>query len=110
MTENAEGKVTTEARGHLWLMGLDRQKKLNGLTPKMYTELGEAYNELENNPDYRVGVLFAHGPHFTAGLDLPKFVAAMQEGKRRYLTDGVDVYGLRKRCTKPIVCAVQGIT
>ena len=111
MTEaHPEGLITTEQRGHIWLMGLDRQKKLNGLTPKMYDELIAAFNELENNDELWVGVLFAHGPHFTAGLDLPKFFERMQSGTRSSEGDGVDVYGLRNKVSKPIVCAVQGIT
>lgn len=111
MTErHVDGQITTEQRGHLYLMGFDRPEKLNGLTPKMFEELTVAYNELENNDELWVGVLFAHGKHFTAGLDLPKFVAAMQDGKSAAANTGVDVYALQKKCTKPIVTAVQGIT
>ena len=105
-----EGQITSEVRGHILLMGLDRPEKLNGLTPKMFTELNAAFNELERDPDLRVGVLFAHGAHSTAGLDLPKFVNAMQEGKDLFPVSGVDVFALRRKCSKPLVCAVQGIT
>ncbi|HUW60323.1 MAG TPA: crotonase/enoyl-CoA hydratase family protein [Candidatus Bathyarchaeia archaeon] len=108
--QNLEGRVTTEVRGRVFLMGLDRMAKLNGLTPKMFDELNAAYNELENNPELWVGVLFAHGKHTTAGLDLPKFVEAMKQGRDPFLTDGVDAFGLQKKCSKPMVCAVQGIT
>ena len=86
--QNAEGQVTTEVRGHVFLMGLDRTAKLNGMTPKMFDELNTAYNELENNPELWVGVLFAHEPHTTAGLDLPKFFKAMQEGWDAFLWRG----------------------
>ncbi len=106
-----DGQVTTETRGHLYLMGLDRAEKYNGLTPKMFTELTEAYNELEANDALRVGVLFAHGKHFTAGLDLPKFTEHMKKGERPYFRKGqVDVYALRRRISKPVVAAVHGIT
>ncbi len=107
---HADGQVTTEQRGHVYLMGLDRPEKLNGLTPKMFDELTVAYNELEDNNDLWVGVLFAHGKHFTAGLDLPKFVKAMKEGVSASANEGVDVYALRNKSSKPIVSAVQGIT
>lgn len=106
-----DGQVTTESRGHLLLMGLDRTEKLNGLTPKMFEELTTAYNKLEESDELRAGVLFAHGKHFTAGLDLPKFVENMKKGERSWVREGkVDVYGLKKKCSKPLVCAVQGIT
>lgn len=105
-----DGQVTTEVRGRVFLMGLDRPEKYNGLTPKMFTELGEALNELEHNEDLWVGVLFAHGPNTTAGLDLVKFIGAMQEGKDLVSADDVDMFALHKKCAKPMVCAVQGIT
>jgi enoyl-CoA hydratase/carnithine racemase len=106
-----DGQVTTEARGRLYLIGLDRAEKYNGLTPKMFEELTAAYNELENNDALRVGILFAHGKHFTAGLDLPRFREHMKMGERPYRREGeVDFYALRRRCSKPIVAAVHGIT
>lgn len=108
--KNPEGQITTEVHGQVLLIGLDRTEKLNGLTPKMFRELTDAYNELETNEDLRVGVLFAHGKHFTAGLDLPKFAELMKAGKSSTPQEGVDVYGLKQRCSKPLVCAVQGIT
>lgn len=108
--QNPEGRVTTEVRGRVFLIGLDRVAKFNGLTPKMFDDLHVALNEFEVNPELWVGVLFAHGPHTTAGIDLPKFVKAMQEGADPFLVEGVDVFGLHKKCRKPMVCAVQGIT
>jgi enoyl-CoA hydratase len=108
--QDPEGRVITEIRGRVFLMGLDRVAKYNGMTPKMFDELNAAYNELEKNAELWVGVLFAHGKHTTAGLDLPKFVDAMKEGRDPFSTDGVDAFGLRKKCSKPVVCAVQGIT
>lgn len=105
-----EGQITTERRGRLFLIGLDRREKLNGLTPKMFDELTAAYETFEQADELWVAVLFAHGDHFTAGLDLPKFHEAMKSGKRRAESEMVDVYGLKHRLTKPIVCAVQGYT
>lgn len=105
------GQITTERRGHLYLVGMDRTKKLNGMTPKMYQELTEAYAEIEANDEIWAGVLFAHGDHFTAGLDLPMFHESMKKGERAFAPEGgVDVYGLKSRMTKPMICAVQGIT
>ncbi len=106
-----DGQVSVERRGPVLLMGMDRSEKLNGITPKMFNELTDAYNELNDDDELRVGVLFAHGKHTTAGLDLPKFVGEMKTGKRSFLQEGrVDVYSLKRKCVKPIVAAVQGIT
>lgn len=107
-----EGRISVEAQGHLLLIGIDRPEKRNGLTPKMWDELRDAYTKLDDDPALRVGVLFGHGDHFTAGLDLPKWHDRMKEsGKAPREATRVDPTGLSGRwCTKPVVCAVRGIT
>lgn len=105
-----EGSITTETRGHIFLIGMDRPEKYNGMTPKMFEELTEAYLHLERTDDLRVGVLFGHGDNFTAGLDLPKFRELMQQGKRAYSDDEIDLYGQKHKLTKPLITAVQGYT
>lgn len=109
-----EGTITTERRGPLLLVGINRPAKRNGFTPRMFRELGEAYTLLDDDPDLRVGVLFAHGNHFTAGLDLPTIAPLMRKGEKAIplgLVEPADLGtpGYRRR-TKPMVVAVQGIT
>lgn len=107
-----EGEISTEVRGHLYLIGLNRPDKYNGYTPKMARQLAEAMTRLDMDSDLRVGVLFAHGKHFTAGLDMPKWVESMTKGAGEETTadELVDVTGLGRACRKPIVTAVKGIT
>jgi enoyl-CoA hydratase/carnithine racemase len=104
-----EGQISVEQRGRILLMGLDRREKYNGLTPKMMRELGLAYTRLDEDPALWVGVLFGHGKHFTAGLDLPKWTEGMK-GAPRERSDRVDPMALARACRKPIVTAVHGIT
>jgi len=68
-----EGRVTTERHGHVLMLGLDRVAKRNAFDKAMLRALGEAYSELDRDPELRAGVLFAHGDHFTAGLELTQF-------------------------------------
>lgn len=106
-----DGRITTEQRDHVMLMGIDRPEKFNAFTPKMFTELSNAYKKLEQSDDLWVGVLFAHGPHFTAGLDLPKFADQFENGVDLTPPGGIDAFGLTGPArTKPLVTAVQGIT
>ena len=111
MTEfdHADGGITTEVRGRILLIGLDRPAKMNGYTPQMAHQLVEAFERLDTEDDLWCGVLFGHGAHFTAGLDLPKFHAGMKEG-RRSTSGRIDPMSLGRRCRKPIVTAVQGVT
>lgn len=113
-THPPEGEITTEVRGPLLLIGINRPAKYNGFTPRMFRELGQAYTRLDDEPELRVGVLHAHGAHFTAGLDLPTIAPLMQRGEKAVppgLVDPTDL-GLPdyRRRTKPMVVAVKGIT
>lgn len=109
-----EGRISTEVRGHLLLIGIDRPAKRNGFTPAMMRALAEAYTRLDDEPALRVGVLHAHGDHFTAGLDLPTFAPLMQRGETAVPFGMVDPLNLGdagwRRRTKPMVVAVKGIT
>lgn len=107
-TTPPEGRITCLARGPLLLIGIDRPAKRNGFTPAMMRALAEAYTRLDDDPALRVGVLHAHGEHFTAGLDLPSFAPLMQRGESPVPHGLVDP-GWRRR-TKPMVVAVKGIT
>jgi enoyl-CoA hydratase/carnithine racemase len=63
-------RVTVEADGPVLVIGLNRADKRNAADFRMLTELASAYGRLEREPELRCAVVFAHGDHFTAGLDL----------------------------------------
>jgi enoyl-CoA hydratase/carnithine racemase len=108
---NSEGSITVEVRERIMLIGINRPAKYNSYTPHMARQLVEAFTRLDEDPDLWVGVVFGHGKHFTAGLDLPKWTEGMaSDGKGRQGTQDVDPMALGRGCRKPIVTAVQGIT
>ena len=112
MAEDAppEGRITTQRDGDIFLIGIDRPMKLNGFSLKMYRELINAYGEMEKDDAVRVGVLYAHGANFTAGLQLDQFAPLMKRGEAAAPPGGIDPFSLREPFrTKPMVCAVQGI-
>lgn len=110
MTDNTAALITTETRGHLYLMGLNRPEKRNAANLKMLHDLAVAYGELDRNPDLRVGVVFAHGDHFTAGLDLTDVAGALQQTGSLPVPDGgLDPWGISTRqVSKPVVVAIHG--
>ena len=108
----AEKKVTTERRGHLFLMGLNRPDKRNAFDVEMFLQLAAAYGELQRDDQLRCGVLFAHGDHFTGGLDLPQWGPIFAGGQPLALPDGsLDPIALdeTRLLQKPVIIAVQGI-
>lgn len=103
-------RISVERDGHVLLIGLDRADKRNAADVAMLEQLALAYGELDRDPDLRVGVVFAHGDHFTGGLDLadvvprigPKGLAMVPDG-------GIHPWGMDgTRVRKPVVLAVQG--
>jgi len=103
-------RVSVERRGHVLLIGLDRPEKRNAADLRMLRELSLAYGRLDRDPGLRVGLVFAHGDHFTAGLDLGDVMPAMTDAGLDIVPEGglhpwqVDGTPL----TKPVVMAVQG--
>lgn len=100
--------VTVECDEHIMLIGLNRPEKRNAFTLEMLAELSRAYARLEADDSVRAGVLFAHGEHFTGGLDLVDVGPSFAAGKSPYPRDGRDPWRLDGTWTKPIVAAAQG--
>ena len=104
--------IAVERRGRLLLIGLNRTAKRNAFDPPMFHELARALGELEADAELWCGVVFAHGDHFTGGIDLAQFAALFAgDGDPFALGEGeIDPFGLRNHLTKPLVMAVHGIT
>ncbi len=108
---NDTGEVRTRQDDHIFTITVDRAAKMNGFTPEMFDALSDALTQLDTDAQLWAGVLSFAGPHTTAGLDLPRFAAAFASGDSDARTDErVDAFALKRRCSKPLVMAVQGIT
>jgi enoyl-CoA hydratase len=111
MSNDAETpRITVERRGHVLLLGFNRADKRNAADYRMLHELAVAYGELERDPELRAGFVFAHGDHFTGGLDLadvgPRITAT---GLDIAGADGIDPWQVSGvQLSKPVVTAVQG--
>ncbi|MFF2083384.1 crotonase/enoyl-CoA hydratase family protein [Nocardia sp. NPDC058176] len=100
--------VTVERDGHVLLMGLNRPAKRNAFTRQMIGELSAAYGLLESDDDLWCGVLFAHGEHFTGGLDMLDVGAELASGHFTGAEGGRDPWRLDGTWSKPVVAAAQG--
>ena len=92
------------------MMGIDRPLKRNAFGPEMLRSLVAAFDLLEDTAEARVGVVFAEGPHFTAGLDLMAMAPVFAAGEMPMPPASVHPWDLGGRPrTKPVVVAVQGL-
>jgi len=103
-------RITVDRDGHVLLIGFDRADKRNAADFQLLQELSLAYGELERDPELRVGFVYAHGDHFTGGLDLadvgPRIGA---DGLDITAEGGIDPWQVSgQRLSKPVVIAVQG--
>ncbi|TQO19069.1 enoyl-CoA hydratase/carnithine racemase [Rhodoglobus vestalii] len=109
-TSTDSAKVTLERDGHVLLIGLNRVDKRNAADLELLEQLALAYGELERDPELRAGFVFAHGDHFTGGLDLadigPRIGA---DGLDMVPEGGINPWQVSgQKLSKPVVIAVQG--
>lgn len=105
-----ETRVTVDRDDHVLLIGLNRPDKRNAADWQMLQELSLAYGELHRDPELRCGFVYAHGDHFTAGLDLADIAPRVgPSGLDLVPEGGIDPWGVSgQRLSKPVVIALQG--
>jgi enoyl-CoA hydratase/carnithine racemase len=104
--------VTVEREGAVLLMGINRPQKRNAFNLETIAALAAAYELLGTDESLRVGVLFPHGEHFSAGLDLAEVGPAVASDGPKALGGGraFDPFGVwGPAVPKPVVMAVTGI-
>src|SRR5262245_36627869 len=105
-------RITVERDEHVLLIGINRPEKRNAFDLESLDALAAAYEQLGTDDEVRVGVLFAHGDHFSSGLDFATVAPVVAQkgpmaiaGGRRF--DPWGIWG--EPVPKPVVMAVQGI-
>jgi len=106
----SEPKVLVEQRGYVLLIGFNRADKYNAADMELLEQLSAAYGKLDADPNLRVGLVYAVGDHFTAGLDLADVAPRLNaQGLSLVSEGGIDPWGIQTRsCSKPVVVAIQG--
>ncbi|EFC85788.1 enoyl-CoA hydratase-related protein [Parafrankia sp. EUN1f] len=95
-------RVTTERRGRVLVIRMDRPDKRNAVDAAMTAELDAALNTLEDDPELWCGVLTGGPDMFCAGTDL--------KGGPGTPTERGGNYGVvKRRRSTPLVAAVDGI-
>ncbi len=108
----AAPSVVAERIGHVLVIGVNRPEKRNAWNLEVIGAVGAAYEELQRDPDLRVGVVHGVGEHFSAGLDLAEVGPRVAEQGPGALAGSasVDPFGVwSDPVSKPVVMAVQGI-
>jgi enoyl-CoA hydratase len=94
--------VRVETSGHTLVVTLTREAKRNALSPEVTQGVDAAMNRLEDDPELWCGVLTGGTSVFSAGADLAQGVGEPTER-------GGLVGLIRRRRTKPLIAAVEGL-
>ena len=74
-------KLTTERRGQIVLVGINRPYIQNRIDPETFEKLAEAYYRYDHDPSLRAAILFGHGEHFSRGIDVDGLKSLAGTGK-----------------------------
>ena len=104
-----DNRITYEVQDYICLIGFNRADKRNAFDSHMIQQLSKALTSYENDNNLRCALIFAHGEHFTAGLDLMELQDKVDKGIFEFKDDQIDPWGVGGRLrTKPVVVAIQG--
>ena len=99
--------VTSETRGSVTLIGINRPEARNAVDRPTAEKLAEAFRAFEADETARVAVLFGHGGTFCAGADLKAFGDVTR--RNRLAPDGDGPMGIsRMQFSKPVIGAISG--
>jgi len=105
----AVGEVTMHTEGRIAVITVHNEAKKNSYSPEMMEQLSDHLTAFEDDDDLWVAVFCAEGKDTTAGLDMPKFFGPTATARPQDPSK-VDPFGLGRRCTKPVIAVVQGLT
>ncbi len=102
--------IETTVDSNILEIKINRPEKFNALSPEMYQDISRALYKLDSDPSLRVGLIYATGKHFSAGIELDRWSEYFESGSGFPTPkDGLDPFALSgKRCRKPLVFAAQG--
>ncbi len=98
------GQVLVERDGGLVIISINRPEVRNCVNRAVSYGVCESIDELDRNPELRVGILTGTGGNFCAGMDLKAFLRGEQTR-----VDGRGILGIAMTPPrKPVICAVEG--
>lgn len=102
--------TTLERMGAVCTVTLNREAKLNTLTPAMLDELEAHARALDADPDIRVVILTGAGNRaFCVGADITEWAAlAPLDMWRRWVKRGHQVFDQWARLRQPVIAAING--
>ena len=101
--------LLTSLENNVLTITINRPDKLNALNKDVFTDLDNALNDIEKNPEIKSVIITGAGPKaFVAGADITEFSGFNKEQAMAMAKRGQDIFLKIERCNKPIIAAVNG--
>ena len=100
--------VKVEREGSVATLTIDRQDKLNAISPQVVEELGQALLELESEPPTAIVLTGAGEKAFVAGADIAEMSQMSAVEAKRFAEIGHAAMALLDRSPVPTIAAVNG--
>ena len=100
--------VKVEREGSVATMTIDRQDKLNAISPQVVEELGQSPLELESEPPAAIVLTGAGEKAFVAGADISEMSQMSAVEAKRFAEIGHAAMALLDRSPVPTIAAVNG--
>ncbi|WP_047866216.1 enoyl-CoA hydratase/isomerase family protein [Rubrobacter aplysinae] len=100
--------VKVEREGSVATLTIDRQDKLNAISPQVVEELGQSLLELESQPPTAIVVTGAGEKAFVAGADIAEMSQMSAVEAKRFAEIGHAAMALLDRSPVPTIAAVNG--
>jgi enoyl-CoA hydratase/carnithine racemase len=109
-TVSTEKTILLERENGVAQLILNRPDKLNAMNRQMYLEMGQAFDVLEQDPDFRVLIITGAGRAFCAGGDISELAEATAdiEAAQQRLNLSHSVVVRLRRIKQPIIVAING--
>ena len=103
--------LVVERHGRIGWLIFDRPRAANAMDGAMFTELEQAWTDLDADPSVRVIVNTGNGSAFQTGLDMVQLArdpTALREQSRRTAKADLRFTAWHLRVAKPVIAAVNG--
>ncbi|HVM87878.1 MAG TPA: enoyl-CoA hydratase-related protein [Puia sp.] len=102
--------LLTELTENILTITINRPDKLNALNRTVIEELGNAINEIYNNPEIKAAIITGCGTKaFVAGADISEFTSLNSKGGEALAQKGQEmVFNKIENSPKPVIAAVNG--
>jgi enoyl-CoA hydratase len=101
--------ILTSLENNILLISINRPDKLNALNKDVFTDLDNAVDEIQNNPEIKSAIITGSGAKaFVAGADITEFGGLDKSAAMALAKRGQDIFFKIEQSKKPIVAAVNG--